>query len=596
MKTPTGLKPTLPSRKGMSLCLSVVLGLSVLGCSGPSVTENDAATLPPESAELPNIMMILLDDLGYSDLAPYGGDAQTPVMDALARDGVQFSNFHSYPVCAPTRAALMTGQEPHRVGLGAMEGLAPPGVPRTTPGYSGSLEGDYTGIAQVLADSGYSTYQVGKWHLGEKPGQTPRDLGFDRNYTLFEGGASHYSDALGLAYRGPSQDTVHYERDGQRIDTLPDEFYSSHSYTDEMLRMLEVDDPDRPFFGYLAYTAVHDPLHLPNQELIDSYLERYLDQNDVRDLRSERIGRLAERGLIDGEVATRWVAQTPDWNTLSDKQRRDLAYRMAVYAAMIEDVDDQIGRVVDHLEKIGEYENTLIVVASDNGAAGASRLAYNFLPGAEEWQEANFPGIGDMDTYGEQGSYPTLGLPNAQVSNGPYFHTKATVFEGGTRVPAIVKTPGRSGQDVNRPVEDTFTQIGDLYPTFADYANASMVDSNVLVGNSMKPLLSGEADQVGVDEFAMESFGHRAFWDGDWKLVYAPEISGGTGRYALFDLSSDPGETHDLADQQPEVVNNLAKKWDQYASANGVVPVDFESVNADAARSNALMYKVDWVE
>lgn len=184
-----------------ALCATAVLTVTAVGCTSLAPTADQANT-SAQTSEKPNILMILLDDLGYTDLGPYGGDAATPNIDALAQEGLQFTNFHSYSVCAPTRAALMTGQDPHRVGLGSMEGFTAPGVPTTTPGYQGSLDGNYTGIAEILSAADYSTYQVGKWHLGESPEQTPAALGFDQNFTLYDGAASHYDDKLRHARAG----------------------------------------------------------------------------------------------------------------------------------------------------------------------------------------------------------------------------------------------------------------------------------------------------------------------------------------------------------------------------------------------------------
>ncbi|MGW9262802.1 arylsulfatase [Gordonia terrae] len=591
MRRNLGISRPKGSTTAVSLCASAMLAVAATGCTG--APPSPAA----QAADKPNILMILLDDLGYTDLGPYGGDAATPNIDSLAGDGLQFTNFHAYPVCSPTRAALMTGQAPHMVGLGSMEGkMSAPGVPPSTPGYRGTLDGTYTGIAEVLSQSDYSTYQVGKWHLGNGPEQTPRALGFEENFTLYDGAASHYSDKLTYTPRDtPPVDTALYERNGQPVEDLPADFYSTHAYTDEMLRMIdEGGESDRPFFGYLAYTAVHDPLHVPDSDLIQKYLDQYLDDNDYNDLRAERIGRLADKGIVDADVATRWPAQTPDWNALNPEQRRDLAYRMAVYAAMVDDVDQQIGRLTDQLKETGEYDNTLIVLASDNGAASMSRLAYTGPPGAAQWQVDHYPHIGDAESYGQPGSFATLGLPNAQVSSGPFFHSKTTVFEGGTRVPAIVKTPGGGDGDENPRIVDTFTHIVDLYPTFAEYAGADTRGAETLLGDSAKPLLDGTSDTVGSDEFGMELFGHRAYRESDWKLVYAPAVAGGTGRYALYDLGADPGETVDVSSAHPDIVQRLSTKWDRYAEANGVVPAPFEAVEAVAPQIAGLMYAIDW--
>ncbi|WP_280460758.1 arylsulfatase [Nocardia carnea] len=577
------------SRWLTALCTSAVVAVAAAGCTNPTSTE---------TSDKPNILMILLDDLGYTDLGSYGGDAATPNVDALAREGLQLSNFHAYPLCAPTRAALMTGQDPHRVGLGSMEGFGPPGVPTTTPGYRGSLEGNYTGIAEILAEAEYSTYQVGKWHLGDEPGQTPRDLGFEQNFTLYEGSASHYADRLRHTRREVDpRDTVRYERNGHPVEELPDDFYSTHAYTDEMLHMIdEGRESDRPFFGYLAYTAVHDPLQIPDSASIDKYLDLYLENNDYNKLRAERIDRLADKGLIGRDVAIRWPSQVPDWAVLNPQQKRDLAYRMAVYAAMIDDVDRQIGRLTDHLEETGEYDNTLIVVMSDNGAAGSGRMLYTAAPGAAEWQDEHYPLVGDIESYGRPGSYPTLGLPNAQVSSGPYFHSKTTVFDGGTRAPAIVKPPRGSDDGAGPRVIDTFTHIVDMYPTFAEYAGTETDGAGPLLGDSAKSLFEGASDHVGSDEFGMELLGHRAYRDGDWKLVYAPTLAGGSGAYALYDLASDPGETRDLIDAHPDIARQLAAKWERYAADNGVVPASFDAVEAAAPRFAELAYSIDWSE
>lgn len=597
MRNSSGSRFSTASSIRAVLCTSAVLAVTVAACASPTSTQVQSEPTAPELNDKPNILMILLDDLGYTDLGPYGGDAATPNIDALSSEGLQFGNFHAYPVCAPTRAALMTGQDPHRVGLGSMESVTAPGVPTTTPGYRGTLDGDYTGIAEILSDADYSTYQVGKWHLGDEPGQTPRDLGFEQNFTMYDGAASHYADKLRHAPREVEpMDTVLYERNGQPLEELPADFYSTHAYTDEMLDMIDQNrESDQPFFGYLAYTAVHDPLHVPDTDLIEKYLDRYLDNNDFNALRAERIDRLADKGLIDPDIATRWPVQTPDWDALDPGQRRDLAYRMAVYAAMIDDVDRQIGRLTDYLRDTGEYDNTLIVVTSDNGPASASRVVYTAKPGAAQWQDEHYSRAGDVASYGLPGSYPTLGLPNAQVSSGPYFHTKTTVFEGGTRVPTIVKTPGRN-EDTGPRIIDAFTHIVDLYPTFADYAGARLDNAGQLLGTSARPLFEGDSDQVGTDEFGMELFGHRVYREGDWKLVYAPALAGGTGRYALYDLRTDPGETTDLIDAHPGIAQRLTEKWDRYATDNGVVPAPFEAVEAAAPRIAELMYSIDWTD
>jgi arylsulfatase A-like enzyme len=596
MKFSSTTPPARTALAGLALGTSLLLGATLTACATPSAAISSQAPSgsSAEAQGQPNIMMVLLDDLGYSDLGAYGGEAETPNIDALTQESTQFTDFHAYPLCAPTRAALMTGQDPHQVGLGSMEVLTPPGVPQTTPGYKGSLEGEFTGIAELLGESGYDTYQVGKWHLGGEEGQTPQDLGFDENFTLYDGGASYFADAHRLSPRAVEPtDTVIYERNGQRVDQLPEDFFATRSYTDEMLQMVDKSvEADTPFFSYLAYTAPHDPLHVENKELIDHYLEIYLDDYHYHELRDQRIQRMVELGLLDGENPTRWPEQTPEWDSLNEEKRTDLAYRMAVYAAAIHEADEQIGRVIDHLKDTGEYDNTLIVVASDNGAANSSHHLY-IPPGGQGWHTSTYPLMGDVESYGHEGSFPSMGLPNAQVSSGPFFHAKNTLFEGGTRVPAIVKTPAAEGNSEHRVVE-TFATIADLYPTFADYAGADLASPGTLLGDSARPLLEGTSEAIGDDDFGWEHFGSRSYRSGDWKLIFAPQPMGGTGGYALYNLAEDPGETRDLATEHPDILEDLSRKWEQYARNNGVVVVDFEAVNEAAPASAARSFSIDW--
>ncbi|WP_314036554.1 arylsulfatase [Dietzia sp. CH92] len=586
-----------PLPTGFAFGAAVVLSAALAGCGSSATSASVAPTFPIEvnGQERPNVLMVLLDDLGYSDLGVYGGEAETPVLDALASQGAQFTDFHATPLCAPTRAALLTGQDPHMVGLGSMEGMAPPGVDPSTPGYKGSLEGELTSIAEVLGDAGYDTYQVGKWHLGAEEGQTPQDLGFDENFTLYDAGASYYSDRLRLFDRPVDPvDTVRYERNGQPVDSLPEDFFATRFYTDEMIDMVDRGaESDRPFFGYLAYTAPHDPLHVENKALIDDYLEIYTDDYDHESLRAERIQRMADRGLVDADVPTRWPEQSPAPETLTAEQRRDLAYRMAVYAATIHETDQQLGRVIDHLKDTGEYDDTLIAVVSDNGSSASTQAMYTGHGTREGWHESAYPLLGRLESYGHRGSFPSIGLSNAQVASGPYFQAKNTLFEGGIRVPAIIKTPAWSGDGAPRII-DTFAHITDLYPTFADYAGADTTGVGLL-GDSARPVLEGNSDTIGDDEFGWEHFGHRAYRAGDWKLLFTPEPFGGTGDYALYDLASDPGETIDLSAEHPDIVDDLAGRWDRYAARNGVVAVDFAGVNTVASAAAAGWYAMDWV-
>lgn len=576
----------------LSLGISVILAASLTGCGQ---TAGDAAVSTSREQDQPNVLMILLDDLGYTDLGAYGGEVETSNIDALAQDSAQFTDFYATPLCAPTRAALMTGQDPHQVGLGSMEGMTPPGVSETTPGYKGSLEGEFTGIAEVMSDAGYETFQVGKWHLGGEEEQTPQALGFDQNFTLYDAGASYFSDGYRLFNRGEDPvDTVIYERNGTALDELPEDFFATRAYTDEMLEMIESnEESEQPFFAYLGYTAPHDPLHVENKELIDHYLEIYLDDYNFETLRAERIERMAELGLIDEEVATAWPDNAPTWDSLTPEQREDLVYRMAVYAAVIHETDEQVGRIIDQLKETGEYDDTLIVLASDNGPSASTQDMYEGLGTEEGWHDRVYPLIGDKESYGLEGSFPSIALPNALVSSGPYFHAKNTLTEGGIRVPAMIKSPSDNGKYTHQII-DSVGHITDLYPTFADYAGATLESADTLPGHSARGVLEGTSDVIGDDELGWEHFGQRAYRAGEWKLAFIPELMGGTGDYALYNLANDPGETTDVIDQHPEIAEELTEKWEQYAATNGVAIVDFDTVNKAAPASAEAWYRIDW--
>lgn len=266
---------------------------------------------------------------------------------------------------------------------------------------------------------------------------------------------------------------------------------------------------------------------------------------------------------------------------------------MATYAAVLHETDEHIGRLIDHLKATGEYDNTLITVASDNGAAASTQANYLGFNTEEGWHDKTYPLMRDMESYGQQGSFPSIGIHWSQVSAGPYFQAKNTLFEGGTRVPAIIKTPSPEGENEHQIV-DTFAHITDLYPTFLDYAGIEPDTENNLLGDSARPLLEGTSETIGDDEFGWEHFGHRAYRSGEWKLIFTPEPLGGSGEYSLYNLDADPGETTDVIADHPDIAQDLAEKWDQYAQDNGVAVVDFEAVNEGAQAAADNWYAFDW--
>ncbi|MEL7029750.1 MAG: sulfatase-like hydrolase/transferase, partial [Pseudomonadota bacterium] len=427
----------------------------------------------------PNIVFILIDDLGYTDIGAYGGNVDTPNIDRLAQEALRFSNAHVYPSCAPTRAGLLTGKDPHWVGLGSQNGVAPPGVSEETFGYKGSLEGEFIGLAQVLANAGYQTYHSGKWHLGREKHQSPEALGFQLSFSMVDGAASHLSDRAGVSPSiNPPDGKATYSLHGDIVADLHSNFYSTVDFTERLIDMIDsgqAESDDQPFFGYLAYTAVHDPMHAPD-DLILKYADRFT--SGYQALKEDRIRGLVKKGLVaDASVVTRWLSDTPKWSELTEHQKRDMSARMSVYSAMIDVIDQQIGVLIDYLKATDEFENSLIVVASDNGAATLPKTFYASNADERSWQETIYPRSNVAD-YGRPGSFVSLGTYNAQAVSGPYFGFKSNLHEGGTRTPMIVKTP----RSQRTGVVHNFIHITDFYPTFAELARADTSDQKNLIG------------------------------------------------------------------------------------------------------------------
>lgn len=580
--------------QAIKLILTAATGVLVAACTHPQ-PEAGSDPAPVEqsttaSEQQPNILLIVIDDLGLSDLGAYGSEIETPTIDRLAAEGVIFSNAHSYPSCAPTRAALMTGLDPHEVGLGAQNGLGPPGVSRDKLGYRGSLEGSFVGIAERLSEQGYKTYQTGKWHLGFDEDQSPGAVGFDQHFTLLGGVASHYSDRLGISLSiDPPDGMAIYKENGQIVDQLPDDFYSTEYYTSKMIEYIELgldEDPNKPFFGYLAYTAMHDPLHAP-EDLIQKYVHVFADGYEA--LRTSRTNGLARTGIIpNADFTNRWPKAAPAWDSLSEQQQSEMIRRMATHAAMLDYLDAQLAMLFESLKERGEFADTLIIIASDNGASVLPRTAYLRTEADRDWQYSVYPKV-RVSEYGQPGSFPTLGMPNAQAIAGPYFGFKTTVHEGGTRVPMIVKTPKAQSK---RRVDD-FVHLVDLYPTFLEYAGDEK-STDGLAGCSVKALIETAEGTRCSDEFGMEFLGARAYRSGDWKLVFAAEAFGGTGQYALYDLNTDPGETTDLSGAHPEIVRELSAKWTRYAEERNVQAADMDAVNTFYATIAARFFEPAW--
>ncbi|GGO76477.1 arylsulfatase [Marinobacterium nitratireducens] len=539
----------------------LLCGLAALG-SGP---------LQAEAAERPNILLIMADDLGYSDLGSFGGEIETPVLDGLAAGGLQLTQMYAAPSCSPTRAMLMSGTDNHLAGLGAMA-EALPHMPflQGKPGYEGFLNEQSFSIAELLRDAGYRTSMVGKWHLGLESDQGPAARGFEQSFALLEAGGVHFKPSTEEPTR---LDRISYREDGKPV-TLPDDFYSTDFYTDKLITYLqEGEGSDKPFFAYAAYTAPHWPLQAP-----DAYIDKYRGHYDegYDSVRSARIERMKSLGLIPEGFASAQPLpanpKLPGWDQLSPEQKRYEARRMEIYAAMVDNLDDNIGRLLDYLRESGQYENTLIVFLSDNGAAADDHA--HFYPAGKNTD--NSP-----ENMGRRGSQIDYGLRWAEVSAAPFRLFKITTAEGGISVPAIVKLPAAMSR--TGLVRNT-ARVDDLAPTFLELAGAPDPGASYrgqpkhpITGQSMLPLLSGNGPEVAeTPVLAGELFGNIYYREGDLKLLgLRPWGDFGPSRkpvqWQLFDLSKDRGERYDLAASEPETVERLKAAWHEYADRVGVV-------------------------
>jgi len=549
---------------GLLITLSVLPAL--VSCKQETETSEESTSAEPRQ---PNILLIVADDLGYSDIGSFGGEIATPTLDRLASEGMQLSNFHVLPSCSPSRSVLLSGADNHVAGMGTMGEVLTPEM-EGHPGYVGYLNFEVAALPEVLQAGGYHTYMAGKWHLGHDVDTTPYARGFDETFALLPGGGSHWADQRPLS---PPQ-TMVYSRNGQKVESLPDDFYSTAYYTDTILNSIDQNKDDgKPFFAYLSYTAPHDPLHAP-KAYIDKYKGKYDEGWDV--LREQRLQNLKALGIVhkDAKSFPR-LASVEAWEEMSVEERADASRDMEVYAAMIDYLDEQIARVFDYLKEIGEYDNTMIIFLSDNGANGHLPTVY---PGQTEEFLDSFDN--SLENRGLVNSFIEPGPGWAQVSMAPSRMFKAFTSEGGIRAPLLVKLPGVMPNAGT--MNHSFFHIRDIMPTILDVAGIELTQSIngrpvvPMSGDSVLDLFSGNAKSpyVGVDQIGYELFGMKAFFDGDWKILWMPPPFG-SGDWQLYKLSEDPGELIDLSDQQPERLVKMIAQWEQYKVGNRVLDISF---------------------
>ncbi|UVM02397.1 arylsulfatase [Pseudomonas laurylsulfatiphila] len=515
----------------------------------------------------PNIVVLVADDWGYSDVGAFGSEIATPNIDTLAREGVRFSDFHVTASCSPTRSMLLTGVDNHRNGVGNMPETMPD-EHLGKPGYSGVLNDNDNAItvASLLKDSGYNTYITGKWHLGKTPDTLPDKRGFERSFIQADSGSDNWEERP----YAPLYDKAAWFENGQPAH-LPKDYYSSTFIVDKAMDYIAADrQGGKPFFAYLGFQANHVPVQAP-KDMIDKYRGRY-DQGWTA-LRQARRDRAVELGLIPAGAGLQTMASTADWNALDAHEKRYEARRMEVYAAMAETMDQQIGRFIEHLKASGEYDNTVFVFLSDNGSEPTDPYA---IPAIRLWLEMNY--TREFDRLGSKGAFTSIGPSWASAAASPFSGYKFFAGEGGLRTPMIVS--GVPGIQANH-IAKSFTHVTDIVPTLLEVAGVPAHHGEYqgravepLIGSSLVPVLQGTAERVHPQDQAIgyELSGSAALFKGDYKLVKSLKPVGNE-QWHLYNIVTDPGETIDLQAQMPERFQRMQADYAEYARANGVLPM-----------------------
>jgi arylsulfatase len=531
-----------------------------------------ALTLAADAPKRPNIVVILADDMGFADMGSFGGEIRTPNLDGLAKDGVRFTNFYTHASCSPTRSMLLSGVDTHLNGLGNMDEWIAPNQ-RGAVGYEGYLNDRVATMPQLLKDAGYHTYMVGKWHMGKQPDQIPRARGFERDFTLLDGAGSYW-DMTNFTAASPKSV---FTEDGRYLTKLPDDYYATKTYTDKLIGYIDSNrGTGKPFFAYVSHQAPHDPYHLP-KDWRNRHVGAYDKGWDA--LRQERLKRQIEMGIMPaGTQLSERMWFVPDPTLLAPAARALTGRKMELYAGLVENMDFHVGRLIDHLKKIGEYENTIFVVFGDNGAEGTD--LFKLIAGSPGSRDALFAAVAWSQTHpnawGDPGSYVGYGPMWAQASMTPFSQYKGWMAEGGIRNALIV-----SGPTVKRTkgsINPGLMHVADIMPTMLEVAGTTYPKTLAgrelppLLGKSWGPVLAGQAEspRTAQDYLAWEVFGNRAVRQGNWKLRWQITPMGKSD-WELFDLATDPAERNDLAGKQPDRVKAMVALWDAYARNNNVV-------------------------
>lgn len=544
----------------MKRLLFPLVAVALAACAAPTTP---TAHTPPGR---PNILLIVADDLGYSDVGAFGGEIRTPHLDRLARQGTRMTSFYASPFCSPTRAMLLTGVDNHKSGYGDMESLMVP-QQKGKPGYEGFLNERVQPVSQALRDAGYRTLMAGKWHLGNSEAHSPAQRGFDRSFAVTRGAIDHFGGPYALVPKN-RQPADMYRVDGKPWQPATEGFYASEVFTDKLIGYLdETRGSGKPFFAYLAFTAPHWPIQAPDEDIARVGARYDAGYAAIRDARLQRMKAM---GLVDaGTDAAAAHKGWPDWRALPPAQRASESRRMAVYAAMVENMDRQIGRVLQYLQARGELDNTFVLFLSDNGADGNSVHDFGRPQAMKQHGIDN-----STANLGRRGSFADYGPGWAQVGMTPFRLYKTFMYEGGIAVPAIASGPGVDKGVIRRDP----AHVTDVVPTLLSLARVRpqlAPGMHAPQGRPMVDWLAGRSARLHPQDhaFGWELGGRKAVRQGDWKLVQA-NAPWGSGQWELYDLTNDRAEQHDLAARHPQKVQELLQAWREYVAANGVLEIE----------------------
>lgn len=540
----------------MRAAILVIIGVMLLiGCN-----------VAEKKNQRPNILLIVADDLGYSDLGCFGGEIRTPNIDYLAAHGLRFSKFHTGPTCAVTRAMMLSGNNNHVAGMGNQDILLTQSPMIGKLGYEGHLSQRIIPMPLLLQQSGYHTYLSGKWHLGVEESDSPAHNGFEKSFCLLQGGSNHFNN-IGIE----PDDTLALFRENGKFVEYPDGQYSSELYTKKLIDFIKLDNQEKapqPFFAVISYTSPHFPLQVP-----DDYLNRYEGDYDMGydSLRVLRFIALKEAGMIpqDAILPPRPVNITP-WDSLSDDKKKSESRKMELYAAMVDNLDYHVGQLIQFLKLEDLFDNTVIIYMSDNGAAGND--FYN-----ESWSRDFLRSRYDSsyENMGKVNSFVSYGPQWAQAGTAPFNRYKGYTTEGGTNTPFII-----SGKNIPAAgeIRDAYFTVMDLAPTFYELAGVTYPGTlgtpktKPLLGNSILPYLEGNAATIHDQNYGvgLEHRGRIFYRKGDWKLVNL-DAPYDEANLMLFNIATDLGETTDLRNTHPEKFEELLKEWRQFVHENGII-------------------------